>query len=94
VQQELLSRGGQRLIPNCTRQWGKSTVTAAKTVQTAYTREGSLTLVISPSVRQSGEFVRKATRFLRALEIRPRLKFPRRTADDDGRILVQAKVFV
>ena len=45
VQRDLLSAGGRRLILNCTRQWGKSTVTAAKAVHTAYSREGSLTLV-------------------------------------------------
>jgi hypothetical protein len=72
VQKDLLERGGHRLILNCTRQWGKSTVTAAKAVQTAHTREGSLTLVVSPSARQSAEFVRKAAGFVRRLGIRPR----------------------
>lgn len=73
VQRDLLERGGHRLILNCTRQWGKSTVTAAKAVQTAYYgKKGSLTLVISPSARQSAEFVRKASGFVRRLGIRPR----------------------
>ena len=45
---------------NCTRQWGKSTVTAAKAIHQAQHEAGSLTLVVSPSARQSGEFVRKA----------------------------------
>jgi hypothetical protein len=71
VQRELLSGGGRRLILNCTRQWGKSTVTAAKALHTAYFEPRSLTLVISPSGRQSGEFVRKAAEFLRRLGIRP-----------------------
>src|SRR6476619_6439623 len=52
VQRDVLWRGGSRLILNCTRQWGKSTVTAAKAVHTAYSRPGSLTLVIS--VREVG----------------------------------------
>jgi hypothetical protein len=72
VQRDLLSAGGRRLILNCTRQWGKSTVTAAKAVHTAYFQERSLTLVVSPSARQSGEFVRKAAEFLRRLGIRPK----------------------
>ena len=72
VQRDLLSAGGRRLILNCTRQWGKSTVTAAKAVHTAYFRERSLTLVISPCARQSAEFVRKAAEFLRRLGIRPK----------------------
>ncbi len=72
VQRDVLWRGGSRLILNCTRQWGKSTVTAAKAVHMAYFRERSLTVVISPSARQSGEFVRKAAGFVRRLGIRPR----------------------
>lgn len=72
VQRDLLEQGGHRLILNCTRQWGKSTVTAAKAVQTAYEKQGSLTLVMSPSARQSAEFVRKASGFVRRLGIRPR----------------------
>ena len=58
--QELVLRGGRRGIVNCTRQWGKSTVTAAKAVHRAYSAPGSLTLVVTPSGRQSGEFLRKA----------------------------------
>src|SRR6267143_3299050 len=58
--QELVLRGGRRGIVNCTRQWGKSTVAAAKAVHRAYCRPGSLVLVLSPSERQSGELMRKA----------------------------------
>ena len=47
--QEMVLRGGRRGIVNCTRQWGKSTVTAAKAVHRAYTVGGSLTLVVTPS---------------------------------------------
>ena len=59
-------------ILNCTRQWGKSTVTAVKAVHHAFTRPESLVLVVSPSLRQSAEFVRKASAFLRQLGIRRR----------------------
>jgi hypothetical protein len=44
---------------------GNSTVTAAKAVHAAITRAESLTVVVSPSARQSGEFVRKAESFVR-----------------------------
>jgi phage FluMu gp28-like protein len=71
-QMELLRRPVRRLLLNCTRQWGKSTITAAKAVERAHTRTGSLTLVVSPSARQSGEFLRKAAAFVRRLEIAPR----------------------
>jgi hypothetical protein len=63
AQQELVLRGGRRGIVNCTRQWGKSTVTAAKAVHRAYSAPGSLTLVVTPGARQSGEFLRKAKDF-------------------------------
>jgi len=52
---------------NCTRQWGKSTISAAKAVHQAATIPGSLTIVISPAARQSGEFVRKASRLVEYL---------------------------
>src|SRR5580700_8879409 len=57
AQERVLVSGSHHGILNCTRQWGKSTVTAAKAVHQAYTVDGSLTLVVSPSGRQSGEFV-------------------------------------
>ena len=53
----------------CTRQWGKSTVTAAKAVHEAIFQPGSLTLVVSPSARQSREFLRKAAGFVRKLRL-------------------------
>ena len=65
-------RGGARGIVNCTRQWGKSTVTAAKAVHRAYTSPNSLILVVTPCGRQSGEFVRKAEDFVRRLGMRVR----------------------
>ena len=71
-QQELVLRGGRRGIVLCTRQWGKSTVMAAKAVHLAYTTPGSLTLVMAPCGRQSGEFLRKAEEFVSRLGIKPR----------------------
>ena len=71
-QQEMVLRGGRRGIVNCTRQWGKSTVTAAKAVHRAYSVAGSLTLVLTPCARQSGEFLRKARNFVRRLGVRVR----------------------
>jgi hypothetical protein len=61
---------GRRGLLNCTRQWGKSTITAAKAVHHAMHEPESLTLVVSPSGRQSGEFLRKAAGFVRKLGIR------------------------
>ncbi len=72
TQARVLASRKKRVLLNCTRQWGKSTVTAAKAVHQAYTAFGSLTLVVSPSARQSGEFLRKATGFVQRLGIRPK----------------------
>jgi hypothetical protein len=71
-QAAVLRSTARRGILNCTRQWGKSTVTAAKAVHRAYTRPGSLVLVASPTDRQSAEFMRKAAEFTRQLQIAPR----------------------
>jgi hypothetical protein len=72
LQRRVLCSATARGLLNCTRQWGKSTVTAAKAVHEAFTRAGSLTLVVSPTARQSGEFVRKAASFTQLLGIRPK----------------------
>jgi len=71
-QTEVLLSNAKRGILNCCRQWGKSTVAAAKALHRAYTRPGCLVLVASPSERQSAEFLRKASGLVRKLGIRPR----------------------
>ena len=68
-QAAVLRSEAKRGILNCTRQWGKSTVAAAKAVHRAYTRDGCLVLVASPGERQSAEFLRKAAEMVRRLEI-------------------------
>jgi hypothetical protein len=68
-QAEVLRSEAKRGMLNCTRQWGKSTIAAAKAVHRAYTRPKSLVLVASPSYRQSGEFVRKAAEMVAMLDI-------------------------
>jgi hypothetical protein len=72
VQARVLSTKSKRGLLNCTRQWGKSTITAAKAVHEAWTKSGSLTVVVSPSARQSAEFVRKAAEFARRLKVSTR----------------------
>jgi hypothetical protein len=71
-QAQVLRAGSRRVILNCCRQWGKSTVTAAKAVEQAFRTAGSLVVVVSPTERQSGEFLRKAAVFVARLSIRPR----------------------
>ena len=71
IQRAVLDVHARRGILNCSRQWGKSTLTAVKAVHRALTSE-SLTIVVSPTERQSGEFVRKAAHFVSRLGIRRR----------------------
>ena len=58
-QRELMLTLSRKVVLNCARQWGKSTMAAAKAVHRAMFRAGSLTIVLSPSSRQSAELVRK-----------------------------------
>ena len=60
-----------RGILNCCRQWGKSTVTAAKALHHAYGAPKRLVVVGSATERQSGEFLLKARTMARELGITP-----------------------
>ncbi len=75
-QAELLSLAmtpaARRVILNCTRQWGKSTITGILAVHRAYFHMNSEILVAGPAERQSGEFLYKMTEFVRRLGIKPR----------------------
>ncbi len=71
-QEEVLRSNAKRGILNCSRQWGKSTVSAVKAVHRAMTRPGSLVLVACPTARQSGEWVRKAEGLIQKLGIKTR----------------------
>ena len=71
-QAALLQAAGKRTILNCCRQWGKSTITAAKSVELAYRNPGSLIIIVAPVIRQSHEFVLKAEAFLSRLKVKPK----------------------
>jgi hypothetical protein len=71
-QHAVLRSKAKRGILNCTRQWGKSTVAAAKAVHRAFTTPKCTVIVASPGDRQSGEWMRKAEGMIESLDIRPR----------------------
>jgi len=71
-QMELLQAEGQHVLLCCSRQWGKSTVTAAKAVHVAMTEAGSRIVVASPSERQSDLFLEKAREMVKRLGMTPR----------------------
>jgi Terminase large subunit, T4likevirus-type, N-terminal len=58
-QRDFLRSEARRLALLCSRQSGKSTTTAVKALHTAFYHAGSLILLLSPSLRQSGELFRK-----------------------------------
>ena len=58
-QREVLQEPWKRALLNVTRQGGKSTVAAILGLYEALYRPASLTLIVSPSDRQSGELFRK-----------------------------------
>lgn len=65
-QESVLRMDHPRMLLNCSRQAGKSTVTALLAVYRALYKPG-LTLLISPSLRQSGELFRKVKDWFGAL---------------------------
>ncbi len=66
-QEELLRCPHRQILLNCSRQAGKSTTLAALALHTALFRQGSLVLLLSPSLRQSLELFRKVLDAYRAL---------------------------
>jgi hypothetical protein len=67
-QTDFLRIAAPRVLLNCSRQSGKSTVTALLAVHTALYDPGSLVLLLSPSLRQSQELFRKALATYRGLD--------------------------
>jgi len=71
-QVQVLESTARRGILNCTRQWGKSTVTAAKALHHALIGSKRLVVVGCPTARQSGEFLRKVSGMLPGFRIAAR----------------------
>jgi hypothetical protein len=66
-QADFLSSGATRVLMNCSRQSGKSTVAAIRALHEALARPGSLTLILAPSERQAQELFSKVAGFYRQL---------------------------
>ncbi len=80
-QASVLRMDSRRMLLNCSRQAGKSTVTALLAVYRAMYMPG-LTLLISPSLRQSGELFRKVKDWFSLLPVRPKF-------DEDNQLSCQ-----
>jgi hypothetical protein len=72
-QEAALRWAGKRLILNCSRQSGKSTITAILGLHRALYHPDSLILLVSPSLRQSSELFRKVSDFLKSGPDKPKL---------------------
>lgn len=66
-QADFLRSDAPRVLLNCCRQSGKSTMTAFLGVHTALYDPGSLVLMLSPSLRQSQEIFKKASNLYQAV---------------------------
>ncbi len=64
---DLLTSTEERIILNCARQSGKSTIVAIRALHHALITPRSLVLILSPSQRQSGELFKKITEFYHEL---------------------------
>jgi len=64
----VLRSTGRHILMNACRQSGKSTTAALMALHRAFFYPGSLVLLLSPSLRQSGELFRKVVAMLEALE--------------------------
>jgi Terminase large subunit, T4likevirus-type, N-terminal len=73
-QSDLLRSDAQRILLCCSRQAGKSTVAALVGISTAISTPGSLTLLVSPSQRQSSELFRTLMALFRKLPDAPEVK--------------------
>lgn len=67
-QSDLLRSDSKQLILNCSRQSGKSSVSAILGLHTALYQDNSLVLLLSPSLRQSQELFKKVKDFLSAID--------------------------
>lgn len=69
-QAEVLDTKARQVLLCCTRQWGKSTVTALRALHFAAHQAGSTTLCVAPAKRQSALFLEKVRRFLKGAAAR------------------------
>jgi hypothetical protein len=69
-QTQVLRSRAPQVILNCTRQWGKSTISSILALHQALYTPKSLVLIVSPTLRQSGELLRKTVSYLPAVGVR------------------------
>ena len=73
-QKKILDPKNKRVIINCHRQWGKSTISSLLCFHRALFYPRSLCLLVAPSLRQSGENFRKISDALETVTPKPELE--------------------
>ena len=89
-QRQVISSTGKRDLLNCSRQAGKSTTAAVLGLHQALYHPSSLTILVSPSQRQSSELFRKVTELRELLPTQPELSEDNKlslTVKGGGRVL-------
>jgi len=71
-QEKVLNSTCKRMLLNCSRQSGKSTTAGILALHRALFHPGTLVLLLSPSLRQSGELFRKVNEHIRNLKVPPK----------------------
>ncbi len=84
-QREVIASTGKRDLLNCSRQAGKSTTAAVLGLHEALYRPGSLTILVSPSQRQSSELFRKV------IELREKLSSGSVGLTEDNKLSMTVK---
>ena len=94
-QMMVLRTRARRVLLNCSRQWGKTTLAATKMVHLAVMRPGKTILVFSENMSQTGEIFQKIDDFLERLSIPtrgvPGKKLARRLPNGSRIIAVAAR---
>lgn len=90
-QERVIGTSAKRVALNCSRQVGKSTTAAAKTLHHVIYTPGALALLISPSLRQSSELFSKIMGFYKSIPNGPKLADDNRSSmrlqGNDSRIV-------
>ncbi len=79
-QRDVLRSPSRRILLNCSRQSGKSTIAAVMALHRALFQPSSLVLIVSPSLRQSTEMYRKVIGLIRSLPKPPDMREDTKTS--------------
>jgi Terminase large subunit, T4likevirus-type, N-terminal len=86
-QAEVLNGDARRVLLNCCRQWGKSTTAAMLAARRVMEREKTLVVCVSPTLRQTAEFVLKVKGVLVDAGVRVRGGRLELVAENGARVL-------